>query len=67
MRVQVVIATVEPEQREAYLRAWTEWSGTLFAMELRAELLESETLPGSFVELNIRLLAAMARASGRPT
>lgn len=51
MKVQVVSATVEPERREAYMRAWAEWSGTLFAMEIRAELLESETRPGSFVEL----------------
>ena len=51
MRVQVVSATVKADRREVYLRAWAEWSGTLFAMEVRADLLESETLPGSFVEL----------------
>jgi hypothetical protein len=51
MRIQVVSATVHPDLREAYLRAWAEWSGTLFAMKIRADLLESETLPGSFVEL----------------
>jgi hypothetical protein len=51
MKVQIVRATVEPESREAYLRAWAEWSGTLFAMEIRTDLLEDETKRGSFVEL----------------
>ena len=51
MKVQVVRATVEPESREAYLKAWAEWSGTLFAMEIRTDLLESEAERGRFVEL----------------
>ena len=51
MKVQVVRATVGPESREAYLRAWAEWSGTLFAMEIRTDLLESETERGRFIEL----------------
>lgn len=51
MKVQVVRAEVEPEDREAYLRAWREWAGTLFAMGIRTELLESEGAEGRFVEL----------------
>jgi hypothetical protein len=51
MKVQVVSATVGPESREVYLRAWTEWSGTLFAMEIRTDLLESEIERGRFIEL----------------
>lgn len=51
MKVQVVHAVVEPGGREAYLRAWREWAGTLFAMGLRTELLESEDREGRFVEL----------------
>ena len=51
MKVQVVRATVGPESREAYLKAWAEWSGTLFAMEIRTDLLESESERGRFVEL----------------
>lgn len=51
MKVQVVRAMVGPESREAYLRAWTEWSGTLFAMEIRTDLLESESERGRFIEL----------------
>jgi len=30
---------------------WTEWTGTLFSMEIRAELFESNDRPGSFTEL----------------
>ncbi len=51
MRVQLVRARVSDERREAYLRAWKEWSGTLFGMGIRAELLESEEDRGRFVEL----------------
>lgn len=51
MKVQIVQATVEPEHRQAYLRAWKEWAGTLFAMGVRAELVESEEATGRFIEL----------------
>ena len=51
MKVQLVRAAVSPESREAYLKAWAEWSGTLFAMQIRTELLESEAERGRFVEL----------------
>ena len=51
MKVQVVRATVGPESREAYLRAWAEWAGTLFGMDIRTDLLEGETERGRFIEL----------------
>ncbi len=51
MRVQLVRARVSEERRESYLRAWKEWSGTLFGMGIRAELLESEEDPERFVEV----------------
>ncbi|MFW6192853.1 MAG: hypothetical protein ACOC83_05160 [Gemmatimonadota bacterium] len=51
MRVHVVTAEVPPESRERYLRAWEEWSGTLYSMEVRTELLEREEASGRFVEL----------------
>lgn len=51
MRVQVVHARVEEGGRERYLSAWSEWSGTLLPMGIRAELLESEAEPGRFVEI----------------
>lgn len=51
MRVQMVRATVGPERRARYLKAWSEWSGVLFAMGVRTQLLESEEWEGEFVEL----------------
>lgn len=51
MKVQVVHATVPDEDRARYLKAWAEWSGTLFAMGIQAELLERDERPGEFVEL----------------
>lgn len=33
------------------MKSWTEWTGTLFSMEIRAELFESDERPGSFTEL----------------
>lgn len=51
MKVHVVTAEVPPGSRERYLRAWDEWSGTLYAMEVRTELLESQEASGRFVEL----------------
>ena len=29
MKAQIVYAKVPPERRERYLKAWTEWTGTL--------------------------------------
>ena len=51
MRVQVVRARVAEEDRERYLRAWSEWSGTLLPMGIDAQLLEDEQQPGRFVEI----------------
>lgn len=51
MKVHVVRALVPEEARTRYLRAWSEWSGTLLPMGIEAELLESEEEPGRFVEL----------------
>lgn len=51
MKIHLVTAEVPSDRRERYLRAWEEWSGTLFAMEIRTELLESRESPGRFVEL----------------
>lgn len=51
MKVHVVTAEVPSGSRERYLRAWEEWSGTLYSMEIRSELLESEETSGRFVEL----------------
>jgi hypothetical protein len=53
MRAQIVFAQVPAERREAYLKAWTEWTGTLFGMEIRAQLYESETRPGAFTEFTL--------------
>ncbi|MDT8436795.1 MAG: hypothetical protein RRA92_08570 [Gemmatimonadota bacterium] len=51
MRLRIVRATVPPKGRERYLRAWTEWTGTLFTMGIRAELYESADAPGTFTEI----------------
>lgn len=51
MKVQVVRATVLPDDREAYLEAWDDWSGTLFTMGVRTELLEHGERRDEFVEL----------------
>lgn len=51
VKVQVVRARVSEEQRERYLAAWSEWSGTLLPMGIDAELLESESERGRFVEI----------------
>ena len=50
MKAQIVFARISPDGRERYLQAWTEWTGTLFSMEIRAQLLESDERPGSFTE-----------------
>jgi hypothetical protein len=47
----VVRASVSGASRARYLKAWSEWSGTLFAMGIETELLEAEERPGSFVEI----------------
>jgi hypothetical protein len=51
MKVHVVTAEVPLGSRERYLRAWEEWSGTLYSMEVRTELLESQETSGRFIEL----------------
>lgn len=51
MRVQIVRAQVPEDRRERYLRAWSEWSGTLLPMGIDAQLLESEQERGRFVEV----------------
>lgn len=51
MKAQVVRARVPEEARERYLRAWSEWSGTLLPMGIDSELLESEEEAGRFVEV----------------
>ena len=51
MKLQIVSARVPSDRRERYLKAWTEWTGTLFTMEIRAKLYEAEDDPGSFTEL----------------
>jgi len=50
VKAQIVFAKVSQEKRERYLKAWTEWTGTLFAMEIRAQLFESVEKAGSFTE-----------------
>lgn len=49
--MQIVRSRVAEEDREAYLRAWREWSGTLYGMNIRTELLESRDERGAFTEL----------------
>lgn len=51
MKVQIVHASVEPDRRDRYLAAWSEWSGTLLPMGIRTELLESDDRAGEFVEV----------------
>jgi hypothetical protein len=53
VRAQIVFARVPDDRREAYLKAWTEWTGTLFGMEIRAQLYESEKRPGEFTEFTL--------------
>ena len=53
MKAQIVFAKVPSERRERYLKAWTEWTGTLFPMEIRAQLFESDEDPGSFTEVTL--------------
>ena len=50
MKAQIVFAQVSQAERERYMKAWTEWTGTLFSMEIRAQLFESVERPGSFTE-----------------
>ena len=51
MKVQVVRAKVPDDARTRYLRAWSEWSGTLLPMGIDTELLEREDERGRFVEI----------------
>lgn len=51
MRVQIVRARVPEDDRQRYLEAWSEWSGTLLPMGIDAQLLESEEARGRFVEI----------------
>lgn len=51
MKAQIVRARVPEASRERYLRAWSEWSGTLLPMGIDTELLESESDDGVFVEI----------------
>lgn len=51
MKAQIVRARVPEASRERYLRAWSEWSGTLLPMGIDTELLESENEDGLFVEI----------------
>lgn len=51
VKAQVVRAHVPEDSRDRYLRAWSEWSGTLFPMGIDSELLESEEEDGRFVEI----------------
>lgn len=51
MKWHVVRATVSEASRARYLAAWSEWSGTLFAMGIDTELLEAEGRKGVFVEV----------------
>lgn len=51
MKAQIVLARVADESRERYLAAWTEWTGTLFAMGVRAQLLEATERRGDFTEI----------------
>lgn len=50
MKAQIVFAKVSQEDRERYMKVWTEWTGTLFSMEIRAQLFENVEHPGSFTE-----------------
>lgn len=52
MKAQIVFARAGVDRRDAYLRAWTEWTGTLFTMGIRAQLLESTDRPGEFTEIS---------------
>lgn len=52
MKAQIVRAIVPGEKRESYLSAWREWAGTLYAMGIQAELLESGVRPGEFYEIS---------------
>lgn len=51
MKAQIVLARVLPDECERYLKAWTEWTGTLFSMDIRAQLFENQERPGSFTEI----------------
>lgn len=51
MKAQIVFARVGSESRERYLAAWTEWTGTLFTMGIRAQLFEAEDRRGEFTEI----------------
>ncbi len=51
MQAQIVFADVAAGDRDAYIRAWTEWTGSLFGMGIRAQLLESSERPGRFTEI----------------
>lgn len=51
MKVHLATARVAAAARKRYLCAWGEWSGTLFGMGIRSDLLESEDEPGVFTEV----------------
>ncbi|MFO7588785.1 MAG: hypothetical protein R6X22_12080 [Gemmatimonadota bacterium] len=51
MKAQIVFARVGDGRRGAYLKAWTEWTGTLFTMGIRTQLFESAGRPGEFTEI----------------
>ncbi len=51
MSWQIVRTKVPDERRERYLAAWTEYSGTLFAMGIETDLLEDEGARGRFIEV----------------
>jgi hypothetical protein len=51
VKAQIVFARVGEESRERYLAAWTEWTGTLFTMGIRAQLLEADERRGEFTEI----------------
>lgn len=53
MKAQIVFAQVPDDARDRYLKAWTEWTGTLFGMEIRAQLFESDERKGSFTEFTL--------------
>lgn len=51
MKAQIVFARVDDGSRERYMAAWTEWTGTLYAMGIRAQLLEAGDRRGEFTEI----------------
>jgi hypothetical protein len=47
----VVRSQLVESARSRYLEAWSEWSGQLFLIGVRTELLENREHPGEFVEI----------------